>query len=46
MSDETPCERCGEAVEREKRIVCNGRTWGIFCVECHDVLAEVALGDD
>lgn len=42
MSD---CERCGAAIETPKRLTCNGRTWGVFCVDCHDLLARVGAGD-
>ena len=44
--DDQECERCGDPIESPKRIICNGRPWGTFCVDCHDILAEVALGDD
>jgi len=39
------CERCGAATEAPKRLTCNGRMWGVFCVDCHDLLARVATGD-
>lgn len=38
------CERCGDESQRVKAIVCEGKTWGVFCYNCHDVLAQVALG--
>lgn len=41
----TRCERCGDDAEKTKRIICNGRAWGVFCFDCHDVLAQVALAE-
>ena len=45
MSDDVRCERCGREVETAKRLTCNGRIWGVFCVRCHDILADIALGE-
>jgi hypothetical protein len=43
-NETTQCERCGSEAERTKTITCEGRTWGVFCYNCHDVLTQVALG--
>lgn len=42
-SDTARCDRCGEVAEEMKRLRCDGHTWGRFCIECHDKIAEFAL---
>jgi hypothetical protein len=37
------CERCGEHRETTT-LYRDGHIWGVFCLKCHDAIAEFAAG--